>query len=1168
MRDEFIDNETPRISVEQLAKQLEAIDERVVLVAPHVLRYIIKADLGLGDFWSTTPHHKSHIISPAKLARLDILSELGLAEDRDFPKLFILLIKPDSNELGNMSKREVLVEYWRLLFHARVHLEFDRLRDEGKLEQKDIETLLQTIGNIEFSEIKEVLHYENYLTNPEDIGAVLSEFCAYFLELRYFSKDLRKWYFPTLSTNFEAIDQFIDQHIDSGELFDALRPGNIEDPDPPVENTSEEPQETFQKLIKEADEQFHSSNYARASILWLQASRIGPGGKDKDTRNKAQDALKVLIQELRDALAIPEEKTGAWRLELLDALLEKSDQGNLPQEARILFDLQNIFMEARTPIYEISPLNFLLRKDWRVPLPRQQEILIIRHLERAKSRLPAARIKAVFREELKKVISRAIEVRQERLRESLTPILSAAFQECEITADTAVGKVSLQKITNELLDTIIERGFLHYSTLRDTFSRNDYKIRDVRFSRFFYGDAVIRLNHKLKTALPDLYKAGEIYHRVFHRFSDLFSGTRFGEFLTWYFLMPIGIAVGTLYTLEFTVIKIAAVLTPDYKTFADFTSTMSITLVSLFLVFLLHSKMLRRHLFKLLIYAFNGIQFVFYKGPKYFYDSPFVQKILRHKHARNFIDYVLRPARATLMQWLCWWFAQSPQADSLPLHVAIFVLFAMILNTARWKTIQEATGGWFRKGWKNLHDKLVSLLSFVQFLVKTLGDFIEILLYAVDERLRYRKGDTHLSVAFKFLSMPFWLPTRYLARMFYTTCVDPRLNPAKLGITIMSDKVLSPFTYGLLVPLESWFNIVLIKEVSAPLALIVSFLPAAFLTFIIWELKENRKLFFLNRPPEITAAPITKQGQTLSDILNPSNYGHTLPAIYAKLRKFERDAQTTGDWVHSRKQRELLEDINSALQEFLKREFLPVLSNCIYWKDNPLAISDIRLGHNNIFMKFKKANSKFSITLLFEWASGWVRTQVIDQEGSDELNEDQHHSFESALLGLYKKSGVDLVHSQLEKALAQFPVPVSHQIIQSGVKVWPSGNMQEAVLYRLEEGVPSDPESPYSMTNPSWNPPKDVQFYFPNVDLNWDRWTKLWDEKKNVHAPDLTENLKLPHFVPAPQKNNDKDEAKTEKQDAQNETPPPKEQSPEAANTKEAQSPEDSLSPETKTLES
>ncbi|MDF1667619.1 MAG: hypothetical protein P1V97_38130, partial [Planctomycetota bacterium] len=692
----------------------------------------------------------------------------------------------------------------------------------------------------------------------------------------------------------------------------------------------------------------------------------------------------------------------------------------------------------------------------------------------------------------------------------------------------AIGNVSLQKITNELLDSIIERGFLHYSTLRDTFSRNDYKIRDVRLSRFFYGDAVIRLNHKLKLALPDLYKAGEVYHRVFHRLSDLFSGTRLGEFLTWYFLLPVGIAIGTLYTLEFTVAKIAHVITPDYKTFLDFTSTMSVFLVSVFLAFLLHSKALRRHLVKLLSYFFNGIQFVFYKGPKYFYDSPFVQKILRHKHARNFIDYVLRPTRATALQWLGWWFAQSPQAYSLPLHIAFFVLFAMLLNTSRWKTIQEATGGWFRKGWKNLHHKLLSLLNFVQFLVKTLGDFIEILLYAVDERLRYRTGDTKISIAFKCLSMPFWLPTRYLARMFYTTCVDPRLNPAKLGITIMSDKVLSPFTYGLLVPLEGWFNILLIKEVSAPLALVVSFLPAAFLTFVIWELKENRKLFFLNRPPEITAAPITKQGQTLSDILNPSNYGNTLPAIYAKLRKFEREAQLTGDWIHSRRQRELLEDINSSLRQFLKREFLPVLSHCVHWKDKPLLISDIRLGHNNIFVKFDKADSKFTMTLLYEWASGWVRTQVLDQEGSEDLNEDQRHSFESALLGLYKKSGVDLVHSQIEKCLEQFPVPVSHQIIQKGVKVWPSGKMEEAVLYRLEEGVPSDPEFSYSLNTPTWNPPKDVQFYFPNVDLNWQRWTDLWDRKKNLHTPDLTENLNLPHPVQAAANEIESEEGKAE----------------------------------------
>jgi hypothetical protein len=1115
VQNEFIDHETPRITLDQLSSTLQEIDPRVILVAPHVLRYIIKADLEIGDFWAATPHYKTHIVKPSKLKKLDILAELDLDPARDFPKHFILLVKPDLHELGSQSKLDVLIEYWRYLFHARVHLDLHQLQENKTITDKRLEQLFETIGQVEFSEIKEVLYYENFLGKPDDHDAVLIEFCACFLELRYFSRDLRRWYFPTLAGRFDLIDTCIDELIDSEELFNSLRPSNVPDPNPPVEDTSEEPQETFHKLISEADEQFRLDNYVRAAILRIQATRIAPGGQEENTRNLAREALLELTSELEAALDLDEESKGQWRLELFEALLEKSDQGKLPGEARLLFDLQNICVEARWEVYDISLLQFVMGKGWRMPLPHQKEIRIIRHLESVKSRLPAARLKSQHREDLKRLINRVIENRQARLRQSLQPELSEAFKKCGISAQTVVDKVSLDKITSELLDTIIDRGFLHYSTLRDTFSRNDYKIRDVLFSRMLYGDSVIRLNKELKKRLPDVYKAGEIYHTVFHRVSDVFSGNRLGEFMTWWLILPFGVAVGSLFTLEhlfesviqFFGLKSKGLNQHDF----DLTSGYSILIVGVLSIVLLHSKGLRRLLKKSLFFLWTMLKALFTVLPRYFMKLALVQKILRNHWVRQIDNFVLRPLRATTLQWIAWWLAESPRASQLELHLTIFVIFAITLNTSRWETMEEGIGGWFRRGWDSLHDKSISLLRFVQLLVKTLGEFIEKVLYAVDERLRYRKGDHKLSMVAKIVMTPLWLPTRYIVRMFYMTCIDPRLNPAKLGIVFAADKVLSPFTFALFKPmsesLERWVALPIVPEIAASL---LTFAPAAFVTFVIWELKENRKLFISNRPREMKTMPMTEQGQTLAELLNPANYGNTLPAIYARLRKYERQAQVTGDWVRVRRQRDLLEEIKTSLLEFLEREFLAVLVQTSYWDENPLKIAALRLGHNNIFVRLVGTGSGLSMTLLFEWASGWVRTAVLDLQRSESLDPNQRASFEVTLIGLYKKSGVDLVRRQVDRELAKFELPVSHQMTQRGLKVWPVGKRELAVLYQFEDGAGSRPLGVTEGAEQLWQPLAEADLYFSNVDLDWAKWTALWDDKQSW---DLMKTLKLPPLV-------------------------------------------------------
>src|SRR5205823_12924034 len=116
----------------------------------------------------------------------------------------------------------ILSKYWRMLFHAHVHLALERRIREGLLTADHVHARIEQIGHTEFGEIRSVLQQENYLLSPQDDVSVYIEFAAVYLELRYFRSNLRATYFPALH-DFEAIDRLLAGDVDSDALFRQTR---------------------------------------------------------------------------------------------------------------------------------------------------------------------------------------------------------------------------------------------------------------------------------------------------------------------------------------------------------------------------------------------------------------------------------------------------------------------------------------------------------------------------------------------------------------------------------------------------------------------------------------------------------------------------------------------------------------------------------------------------------------------------------------------------------------------------------------------------------------------------------------------------------------------------------------------------------------------------------
>src|SRR5262249_35297690 len=85
-------------------------------------------------------------------------------------------------------------------------------------------------------------------------------------------------------------------------------------------------------------------------------------------------------------------------------------------------------------------------------------------------------------------------------------------------------------------------------------------------------------------------------------------------------------------------------------------------------------------------------------------------------------------------------------------------------------------------------DFLQGLVRWTMWVFKRFSDAFETVLYTVDEWLRFRSGDSQLSMAARAVLGVLWFPIGYVARLYFVTLVEPSTNPLKLPLSILITK--------------------------------------------------------------------------------------------------------------------------------------------------------------------------------------------------------------------------------------------------------------------------------------------------------------------------------------------------------------------------------------------
>ncbi len=1107
------------ITLAELHQAMNAADPRAFFVAPRVLRRVIKHDRQITSVGLQAPHRKSYMIAREPL--LAIVDRDELNPVRQLPDTVILLAQPDAEQLASLTREDALLRSWRLLYHASIHVALDARLDAGELTPAAVRERIHRIGQAEFDEIRNVLRHEEFLLPPRDDPTVFVEFAAVFLELRHFAPPMLAQYFPGID-DVETIEAILAEDVDGAGLLKQTRPEGAPHPSEltdslplglPPQDAEHEPeprsQSRFRKLTRRAQRVAELGNVVRAAILRTKAAELTTPKRGDQTRLEARADIDALVRRLRDALNFGTDDAQRWRSALL-ALLEQCPRGVWTAEARLLYDLQKVCVDFEREIYTVDLVGWIVslgRQAVRRPLPSQREVLMCKHLRGAAARLAAARISDRQRRRLGALLGSATQRAESSLRDNFRPRIRRVLENAGLTGENLAERVSRKKVVEELLDQIVRRGFLTLGDLRDAVSRNRVKIPDLTGARELWrGDRLLRTNEGLARGLDGVYHPAEVYLRWLQRLSAAGFGTRLGRAITKYVVLPFGAAFVVI--VFFTQLphllhlaeETALALSPSFLAWWG--------TLGLFFFGLVNSPAFRWQM----VLGLKAVHKATVAGIDLMVRTlrlPQVRRFLRSRWFMAIRRYLLRPLIFSALALLLLVLLGADSYQHPFGALMIFLGMNVVVNSRLGRDMEEITNDWAVNAWRHFQVRVLSgLFYLIVDLSRAFLEAVDRLLYAVDEWLRFKSGESAITFGLKAVMGVVWFVVTYVLRFCINLLIEPQINPIKhFPVVTVSHKLLLPTLPFILEPVLT--KVLGDKVLAETIAWAVTWgIPGVF-GFLVWELKENWRLYAANRPEMLQPCRIGHHGETMLRFMKPGIHSGTLPKTYKKLRRAERKAQRSGHRRSSRKYLEKLSEIKHVVRQFVQRELVVLLEDSRAWS-HPLTIGDVAISSNSIRVELLCSRwDDAGVWIAFEEQSGWLLGSIAEPGWIGRLDADERDVFRNALLGLYKLCGVDLVRQQIEACF--HPRQVTYDISREGLVVWPEEGYQTEVVYDLEQD-PLEPHvrgRPPAVEPPTLSPPK---LFFKLSPIAWSGWVSTWEEAEQGHGERLVQRV---HILPA-----------------------------------------------------
>jgi hypothetical protein len=431
-------------------------------------------------------------------------------------------------------------------------------------------------------------------------------------------------------------------------------------------------------------------------------------------------------------------------------------------------------------------------------------------------------------------------------------------------------------------------------------------------------------------------------------------------------------------------------------------------------------------------------------------------------------------------------------------------------------TMGRATGEAIVQGGVRLYELfrsglLTGLYNFILYAFKQLVDGLEYVLYSVDEYLRYRSGDSRFLLIVRTVLSALWFPVSYLIRFYSVVLIEPMINPIKLPLTILAAKIVYP-----LLAAQGWIELKgftsplvdrLSPYVGGPLAWILViptlwFLPDAFV-FLFWEMQENWRLYRANRPGTLRPAVIGGHGETMRMLLEVGFHSGTVPRLYARLRRAERQAARTGNWQTARYYRGQLNDVEEAMRLFVTRNLVALVRQSAAWRDRGLEVGGVDPACSRIGVELvHDAYPDRPVWLEFELHAGWLLAGIAQRGWLDDLPWSQLRPLNTGLASLYKLAGIDLVREQVRAALP--PYAREYDVTGRDLLAWKERRLGPGVAYDLTARADLlTPRLEDGSLAKDWPPLDPARLIYARVPLTRQQWIECWqkDQETGEHPP-------------------------------------------------------------------
>ncbi|HEX2688647.1 MAG TPA: hypothetical protein VHN14_18625 [Kofleriaceae bacterium] len=1053
-----------------------------VLLEDRVVRRVIKQHRRLPGIGLQVPHARCYTLPRADLEGLVERDELPIAPAALPAQVAIF---GGSRQAIAAGDRDQLSHAWRAIFHAHVHQAFDELLARGAITPASVRERIHRIGQTEFDEIRSVLRQEDLLLPPVDDTATYAEFVATYLELQHFAPTALERTFPVL--DLAHVDAVIALDLDGAALRAAARPTGAPDPPigfvstPPVRDPGEPAAGTDASARSKASRARVKGNRARAAILSLCAG-------DREMARKDLDELGEKL-----ARAVGSAAPGSdWTDALLPVAARAAAQRVLrfTPAARLLHDLQTACVVAERESKVVDVVAWALSRGKRPivrALPATREVRVAKHLHAAAHKVAACALSPGEQDRLAGAVRDMVLCGDTHVRVVMRPTIEAALDQVALHPHNLPERVAEKKLVDELLDQAVAVGRLSIGNLRDAISHNDLKMPDLALRRLGSGDELLRCDHALSRSLDGVYRRGEGYLRFLQKISSVLFGTSLGRLLSLYLILPL-LGSYTMFEGVQHMVEPIAKLTHHHA--PQIATRTAIAAGAVFMLLLLHMPPWRRAVVFVLRSLGRGLWLLVVDAPRALLRRPLMRRFLGSRFSR----WVVRPGLPAAIGLVL-----SDGMLRWPLAASVFVLLALGLNSRTGRNIQEvAADGLVRTG-RHLTSRIVpAAIRWILEIFAELMEFLDRALYRVDGWLRFKSGESWLTLIVKGTLGTVWSAIAYFLRLYINLFVEPVVNPIKhFPVVTVAAKITLPFSPAMISALSGPAGQLMGPALGASFAAFTVFVLPGLAGFLVWEFKENWKLYRKTRPTLLPQVSIGHHGETVVGFLKPGFHSGTIPKRFTKLRR----AAWKADERAVAKHREELHHLEEAIHKFADRELVAMLNQATAFRAAGVAARHIALGSNRVQIELACPGvSPDPARITFEHQSGWMVASIPERGWIDRLDDGQCRILEIALAGFYQRAGIDLVREQIEHVLTEDGERLPYDISEEGLIVWPGHGYQTEAVYDLRAPFPTPAlrGAPWSGALPSLLDRHALYFREP---LSWAMWTRVWEELARGEAP-------------------------------------------------------------------